>query len=85
MRSILSMRVNDLLTIAMSVVFIGHLGYIVYDIIYPRFPEIVNYKKELSEIEYPVTFKICVDAVNLSIADEKYKKKIARTFCNISY
>ena len=70
----LSIKINDLLTIAMILVFVAHLGYIVYEIIHPRFPEIVKYKKDLSEIEYPITFKICDDASNLSFTAEKYQK-----------
>ena len=74
MYSKLSFGIKNLFKIIMSIVFVAHVSYIVYEIIHPAFPEIVNYKKDLNEIEYPITFKICVNEVNLSIAEEKYEK-----------
>ena len=55
----------------MSIIFIAHVGYIGYELLYPKFPEIVNYKKQLSEIEFPVVFKVCANEANLFAANEK--------------
>ena len=57
MYSKLSFGIKNLSKIIMSIVFVAHVSYIVYEIIHPAFPEIVNYKKDLHEIEYPITFK----------------------------
>ena len=69
-----SIGMKNLFRAVMSIIFLAHVSYLLYDIISPEFPEIVNYKKDLNEIEYPITFKICVNELNLSIANEKYQK-----------
>ena len=42
-----------------SVVFLIHISYIVYYILYPELPEIIVSKKNLDEMEFPMTFRIC--------------------------
>ena len=65
------LKLKNLIRFVMSIVFIAHVGYIGYELLYPKFPEIVNYKKQLSEIDFPVVFKVCANEANISAANEK--------------
>ena len=56
----------------LSIVFVAHIGYIVFDVICPEYPDIVNYKKSLDQIDFPLTFRICAAEANHSIDDKKY-------------
>ena len=49
--------VNIILT--MSCIF--HVGNIINNILNPDLPEISVYKKELNEIDFPLSFLICID------------------------
>ena len=49
-----------------------HVGNIVNDILNPNLPEISVYKKDLKDIEFPLSFLICID--QLVNADFKYKE-----------
>ena len=52
-----------------------HVGYIVLNILNPEFPQVRYYKEELKNIEFPMSFQICVTEFNLTNAtDEKYHK-----------
>ena len=42
-----------------SIVFLIHISSIGYNIQYPEVPEIVVSKKNLNDIEFPMTFRIC--------------------------
>ena len=49
-----------LLNVLFFIFFIIHVSNIGYQSMYPAVPEIVVYKKELSEIEFPLLFRICL-------------------------
>ena len=73
MKCVSALRVKDLFSTILSIIFVAHVGYILYEILNPEYPEIINFKKDLYEIELPITFKICVNEVNLSISNKKYE------------
>ena len=54
-----------------SIVFLIHISLIGYYTLYPEVPEIVVSKKNLSEIEFPMTFRIC--AYKLNDPESRYK------------
>ena len=72
MKLTLKIGVKDLFVTSLIVIFIAHVGYIIHELIYPEFPEIVNYKKNLNEIEFPIVFKICANEANTTIDAEKF-------------
>ena len=43
-----------------SIIFLIHISSIGYFTLYPEVPEIVVSKKNLNEIEFPMTFRLCV-------------------------
>ena len=49
-----------LLNITFFIVFIIHISILGYKSLYPDVPEIIVYKKDLSEIEFPILFRICL-------------------------
>ena len=55
-------RLTFILLIACAV----HIVWISINIIDPKFPEIRQYKKDLKDIDFPVSFQICVDYLLLS-------------------
>ena len=55
-----------------SLVFVTHVGFIVYSMLYPDVPEIVVNVKNLNEIEFPFVFRIC--AFYIDDNDERYNK-----------
>ena len=67
-----SINLKALIKASMSIAFIAHVGYIGYELLYPEFPEIVNRKISLKDMEFPVLFRICVNEANLTEANEKF-------------
>ena len=51
---------------------IVHVLFICVQIFHPSLPEIRVYKKDLKDIEFPISFRIC--AQELREGDEKFKK-----------
>ena len=47
-----------------SIIFLIHISSIGYNILYPEVPEIVVYKRNLKEIDFPMSFRICVHELN---------------------
>ena len=43
-----------------SLIFIVHVILIGYQALYPEIPDIIVYNKDLSDIDFPVVFKICL-------------------------
>ena len=54
-----------------SIVFLVHISSIGYHTLYPEVPEIVVSKKNLNEIDFPITFRIC--AYDLKDTVSRYK------------
>ena len=48
--------INMILVITCSI----HICFISYNILYPEFPVIREYKKDLKEIDFPISFIFCV-------------------------
>ena len=50
---------HTILRSACTLIFIIHIIYLVNMTLYPDLPDIKNYKKELKDIDFPVSFVIC--------------------------
>ena len=46
------------------IIFLIHICSIGYHILYPEVPEIVVYKRNLREVDFPMTFRLCVHELN---------------------
>ena len=55
-----------------TLIFIIHIIHLVYLTLYPELPDIKNYNKELKDIDFPVSFMICIDEQNSS--SKKFKE-----------
>ena len=66
------MNLKSLIKASMSLVFLTHVGYIGYELLYPEFPEIVNRKTSLKDLEFPIVFRVCATEANLTGANEKF-------------
>ena len=65
-------KVSILINVFFSLVFIIHVGFIGYKTLHPEVPEIVVYKKDLKEIDFPIVFRICAyESINGS---ERYRR-----------
>ena len=60
------------LNILFFCVFLGHILRIGFKLKNPEFPSVKVYKKELKDIEFPITFKLCLLENNRS--SERYKR-----------
>ena len=47
-----------------SIIFLIHVSSIGYNILYPEVPEIVVQKRNLKEIDFPMSFRICVNELD---------------------
>ena len=65
-------RIIVCLNLAFSIVFIGHLSYIIDGILNPELPEVEVSKQNLSELEFPLLFRICVS--ELSNISRRYER-----------
>ena len=57
-------KVVVFINVFFSVVFLIHISSIGYTILYPEVPDILISKKNLNEIEFPMTFRICAFELN---------------------
>ena len=56
--------VTFILNLFFFVAFLVHIVTIGYDMIFPNNPSVRIYEKELREIDFPITFKLCVKDSN---------------------
>ena len=66
------MKPSNFISIILVVIFVFHVGFIINNIINPEIPEISISKKNLQEIEFPLSFLICINQHNNDSA--KYKE-----------
>ena len=52
-------KVVAFINVFFSVIFLIHISAIGYDILYPEVPEIVVNKRNLNDMDFPMTFRIC--------------------------
>ena len=52
-------------------VFFGHILQIGYNLKNPEIPSVKVYKKQLKDIEFPITFKLCL--LEKSTSSDRYK------------
>ena len=64
-------RVVAFINVFFSVIFLMHISILVYYILNPEIPEILVSKKNLNEIEFPMTFRICAFELNDTVS--RYK------------
>ena len=70
-----SIKINRIVNCLLVVACGLHVGYIVLNILNPEFPQVRIYKEQLKNIEFPISFQICVNEFNLTNAtNEKYHK-----------
>ena len=68
-----SIRINKIVNCLLLVACGLHIGYIVLNILNPEFPQVRLYKEELKNIEFPISFQICINEFNLTNStNEKY-------------
>ena len=66
-----SIKINKIVNLSLVVACALHIGYIVFNILNPEFPQVKQYKKVLKDIEFPILFQICVNEFNLTNATNK--------------
>ena len=57
-------NVNYLIKIILLVSCVIHISSIIETIFYPNLPSIKVYKKKLSNLEFPLSFRVCVEVNN---------------------
>ena len=61
-------RIVAFINVFFSVIFLMHISVLMYTILYPEIPEILVSKKNLNEIEFPMTFRICAFELNDTVS-----------------
>ena len=67
-KNLLPFILNGFFTIA----FLVHIIFIGYSIKYPEHPSVMTYKKDLKDLQFPMTFQICIQA--MENVDDRYHK-----------
>ena len=57
-------RVVLIFNLFFSIIFLIHVSFLIYNILYPEVPEIIVYEKKLNEIDFPMNLRICVHDLN---------------------
>ena len=58
-----SIKINRVVTCIFVVACGFHVSHIVSNILNPQFPQVRHYKKVLKDIEFPISFLICIDQI----------------------
>ena len=53
--------------------FIIHVSFLVHDLAYPQYPEVHVFKNKLENIEFPLTFRLCLNE-DSDLQNNRYKK-----------
>ena len=61
------------LNIIFSIVFLFHFLNMAYETLNPSLPVIEVYKKDLSQLEFPIVFKLCMTDVDQVRANTRYE------------
>ena len=57
-------RVHTIIKSTCSLIFIIHIIQLGFTTLYPELPDIKSYKKELKDIDFPVSFMVCLNEPN---------------------
>ena len=60
------------LNLIFSLAFLVHFSFISYDTLFPSLPVLEVYKTKLSDIEFPIVFKLCMTDVGVR-ANTRYE------------
>ena len=63
------------LNLIFSLAFLVHFSFMSYDTLFPSLPVIEVYKTKLSDIEFPVVFKLCLADVGNVSAARRYEEQ----------
>ena len=68
----LNFGLKEIFKTILNIVFFTHVFFIGYNTVNPEVPSIMNYKKSLDHVDFPVVFKICADEIHDEIHDEDH-------------
>ena len=61
---------KEVANIILALACITHISFILHNLLYPDFPTIKQYSKNLKDIEFPIVFRICAE--KLQDEEKKY-------------
>ena len=67
-------KFNVLLNFIFFIIFFVHVSIIFYESAYPGVPQIKFYNKKLSEITFPLLFKICLFETEAEDREKRFTK-----------
>ena len=65
-------QIMSILNIVLIISCLVHIGFIGYNILYPELPTIHVYDKDLRNIRFPISFRVCAEEAKPSRNYEKY-------------
>ena len=74
-------RPDIIISFTLTIICVYHVSNIVYNNIYPDVPEILVYEKKLNEIEFPISFLLCLNQFeNDTLKFRKFSYKNVQDF-----
>ena len=65
-------KISPIINFVLAVACLSHIIINAYNILYPEIPSFKVYEKELGNIDFPISFKLCVREI--SNMNKRYKK-----------
>ena len=57
-------KISPIIKFVLAVACLSHIGINAYNTLYPEIPSLKVYEKELGNIDFPVSFKLCVREIS---------------------
>ena len=53
-------QIKVLISLTLIIIFLIHSGHVIYRLALPQLPSTRNYELELGDMQFPITFRICL-------------------------
>ena len=60
------MNIHIIVSLALTVVCMIHVGILLHEELHPKHPSVKKYEKQLKDIDFPLSFKFCLNHPNLT-------------------
>ena len=75
--------INFFMNLVLITACFVHLCYLGYYVLYPEFPTFTVYQKDLQDIDFPLTFRLCINEPNNG--SERFKRVGYRTYASLFF
>ena len=83
MEKSLAKLANYIMNLVLITACFVHLCYLGYYVLYPEYPTIAVYEKDLKDIDFPLSFRLCVNEPRNGLA--RFKSVGYRTYASLFF